>query len=140
MKRTAIVALFAALMMLATLAALPAPARDDKAPDTKEIMKKVGSPTGLFFDVAKELKENDPMWEEVQQKTKEISKLLESLGKATPPKGDKDSWAKLTKAYADNAKNLEKAAAKMDLKTARDFSEKMKNSCTACHKVHRISD
>ncbi len=135
MKRMTILAAF---ILAATHAARPVEARDDKAPEVKEIMKKMGAPTGLYSNVAKELKEADPMWEEVQQQTKDISKLLATLGKATPPKGDKESWAKLTKAFADNGKALEKAASKMDLKVARDVSKKMENSCKGCHSAHRL--
>jgi len=134
MKRMAILT---ALVIAATLTPCPAEGLDEKAPDTKEIMGKVGKPTGLYPSVAKELREADPIWDEVQQQTKEMSKLLAALGKATPPKGDQDSWAKLTKAFADNAKALETAAAKMDLKAARGVSKRMNDSCKGCHTVHR---
>src|SRR5215813_12219004 len=113
MKRTATLA---ALILAAAFIPCPAEGRDEKLPDSKEIMGKVGKPSGLFSSVAKELREADPIWDEVLQQTKEMTKLLVALGKATPPKGDKESWAKLTKAFADNSKALESATAKMDLK------------------------
>jgi hypothetical protein len=134
MKRMAILA---TLVLAATFTPRPAEGRDEKAPTTKDIMGKVGKPTGLYPSVAKELREADPIWEEVQQQTKEMTKLLATLGQATPPKGDRESWGKLTRAFADNAKALETAAAKMDLKAARDVSKKMNDSCKGCHTVHR---
>jgi hypothetical protein len=135
MKRLAILA---GLIFSVTFATGLLEARDEKAPEIKEVMGKVGKPSGLYPSVAAELREADPMWEQVKQDTKEMSKLLATLAKATPPKGDKDSWSKLTKAFADNAKALEKAAAKMDLKAARDVSKKMGDSCKGCHAAHRL--
>jgi hypothetical protein len=134
MKRMVILA---TLILTATLTPRPAEGRDEKAPSTKDIMGKVGKPSGLYSSVAKELREADPMWDEVQQQTKEMAKLLASLGSLTPPKGDKDSWTKLTKAFAENAKALETATTKMDLKASRDISKKMMDSCKGCHTVHR---
>ena len=54
-----------------------------------------------------------------------------------PPKGDKDSWQKLTRAYADNTKALAAAAAGMDKDAAKAASEKIGKSCDACHMAHR---
>src|SRR5689334_16052189 len=85
MKRMAILA---TLVLAATFTPRPAEGWDEKASDTKAIMGKVGKPSGLFSNVAKELREADPIWEEVQQQTKEMTKLLTALGQATPPKGD----------------------------------------------------
>jgi cytochrome c556 len=130
-------AILATLVLAATYLAQPAEGRDEKVLTTKDIMGKVGKPTGLYPSVAKELREADPIWAEVQQQTKEMSKLLAELGQATPPKGDKESWVKLTRAFADNAKALETAAAKMDLQAARNISKKMSDSCKGCHSVHR---
>ena len=130
-------AILATLVLAATYLAQPAEGRDEKVLTTKDIMGKVGKPTGLYPSVAKELREADPIWAEVQQQTKEMSKLLAELGQATPPKGDKESWTKLTRAFADNAKALEAAAAKMDLQAARNISKKMSDSCKGCHSVHR---
>jgi hypothetical protein len=135
MMRTAVLAGF---VLWVSFAARPLEARDEKAPEIKEVMGKVGKPGGLYPGVAMELREADPMWEQVQQDTKEMAKLLATLGQATPPKGDKDSWAKLTRAFIDNAKALEKAAAKRDLKAARDVSKKMGDSCKGCHAAHRL--
>jgi cytochrome c556 len=134
MKRLVILTM---LVVSATLTTQAVEAQNDNAPQTRDIMGKVGKPTGLFNNVARELKEADPMWDEVQQQTREMTQLLALLGKAAPPKGDKDSWARRTREFADNAKVLEKAATKMDLKAAREVSKKMGDSCKGCHDVHR---
>jgi hypothetical protein len=128
----ALIGLLSLLMLLPRL-----PARDDKPPEVKEIMGKVNKPTGLYFNVAKELKENDPAWDDIKPDAKEIARLGALLGKNDPPKGEKDSWQKLTKAYADNTKALEAAVAKMDKEAAKAASDKIGKSCEVCHKAHK---
>jgi hypothetical protein len=91
----------------------------------------------MYFNVVKELKESDPMWDDVKKDTKEIARLGALLGKNDPPKGEKDSWQKLTKAYAENTKALEAAAGKMDKDAAKAAAEKIGKSCDACHMAHK---
>jgi len=134
MNRAAI----APLVLFSLVLLLPlVPAQGDKPPEVKEIMGKVNKPTGLYFNVAKELKESDPMWDDIKADAKEIARLGAVLGKNDPPKGDKDSWQKLTKAYADNTKALEAAVAKMDKEAAKAASDKIGKSCEVCHKAHK---
>ncbi len=54
-----------------------------------------------------------------------------------PPRGGKDSWAKLTAAYAESATDMDKAAQAKDAATALDAHGKIEGSCMACHRVHR---
>ena len=76
--------------------------------------------------------------DEVQAGARALHKLVAALARNAPPKGEKASWDQLTKAYADNAKKLEDAALKKDLKAARAAAAAMGDaSCTACHKAHR---
>jgi hypothetical protein len=121
-----------------SLAAASAEAQGDKVPPVKEIMGKLNKPTGLYFNIGKELRENDPMWADVQKDAKEVAKLAAVLGKNAPPRGDKESWAKLTKDYAANAVTLEKAAAAKDQAAARAAYAKMGGeTCNTCHKAHK---
>lgn len=107
-------------------------------PTVKEIMAKANKPTGTYFTLALDLKDDNPSWPDIQQETKELAKLAAALRQATPPRGDKESWDKLTKAYADNAKALEQAAAKMDQKAAQTAHARMGgDACMTCHKAHR---
>jgi cytochrome c556 len=106
-------------------------------PDIKEIMSKANKPGGFYFALVRDLKDDEPPWDDVQAGAKALNKLAAVLGKNTPPKGDKTSWDQLTKAYADNAKALEAAALKKDKKAAQTAATALGESCNACHKAHR---
>ena len=134
MKRVAIA--LVSLMPVLALISPAVPAQGEKV-EIKQIMAKVNKPEGLYFAVAKELKAEDTNWDDVKKDTKEIARLGALVGKNDPPKGEKDSWQTLTKAYAENTKALETAAAKMDKTAAQAASEKIGTSCTVCHKAHR---
>jgi hypothetical protein len=128
MKRTAVLA--------AVLAAAAAAAPD--GPDAKEIMGKANKPTGLYFALARDLKDDEPAWGEVQQQARDLAKLAGFLRKASPPKGEQASWDALTKAYAENAAALAAAADKKDKKAAQTAHARMGgDACMTCHKAHR---
>jgi cytochrome c556 len=136
MKRVAV--LFLGLAALYAIRSPPVPAQGDKPSEVKEIMVKVNKTgTGLYSVVVQELRQDDTNWDEVKKDAKEIARLGAMLGKLDPPKGDKDSWQKLTKAYAENTKALDTAAAKMDKDAAKAAAAKLGESCDACHKAHR---
>lgn len=110
----------------------------EKDPDIKQIMQRVNKPTGLYFNLKKDLEDDDPMWADMRADAREVAQLVAALGKQTPPKGDKASWTKLTRAYADNAKGLYQAVSKKDKKAARAAIARMGGAtCTNCHKAHR---
>jgi hypothetical protein len=134
MRRTAALA---AAMAAALLAWPPAGAAPADGPDIKEIMGKANKPTGLYYTLARDLKDEEPSWSDVQKETKELAQLIAALKKATPPKGDKSSWDALTKAYAADAAALAAAADKRDKKAAQAVHARMGEACDACHKVHR---
>src|SRR5436309_5139842 len=90
-------------------------AKEKKEPSIKDIMTKAHKGgDSLIFTIRKDLKEDEPDWKEVQKDSKELVRLGTSLGKATPPQGEKASWEKLTKAYLVSAKDLQAAADKKD--------------------------
>lgn len=128
----------ASLLLLAPLAG----AQGDKIPSAKDIMKKLnGGPNCLNAYIGKDLQAEAPNWDEIQKETKEYAGLAAVLGKNTPSKGDKASWEKLTKAFADDAKALEQAAQNKDKKTAQTIYNKINTtSCKECHKVHRPTE
>lgn len=133
MKRLACTAAALALLAAAALA------QGEKTPSVKEIMTKANKPNGLYFNLSKELKDDEPMWDEIQKETKELAKLATALGKNEPTLGPKDSWSKLTKDYADNAKALDEAAQKKDLRAVQTAHAKLGGgACMSCHKVHRV--
>jgi hypothetical protein len=131
-----------AMMLLAAFllgcAAKGVVAQGDKTPDIKEIMGTLNKPTGLYYSLGSDLKDDMPDWDEMQPKAKKIAKLAAALGKDKPPKGDEKSWAKMTKEYAANAAALEKAVAAKDKATAKVAFDKMGGAtCMNCHKAHR---
>jgi hypothetical protein len=108
------------------------------SPSVKEIMGKANKPTGIYFTLALDLKDDNPSWPDIQQEAKDLAKLAAALRQATPPRGEKESWEKLTKTYADNAKALEQATAKMDQKAAQTAHARMGgDACMTCHKAHK---
>jgi len=110
----------------------------DKTPTIKQIMQQANKPTGIFFNLKKDLEDDDPMWAEMRAESRELVQLADALGKQTPPKGDKASWMKLSRAYAADATKLDQAIAKRDRKAGRAAIARMGGAtCTTCHKTHR---
>ena len=66
-----------------------------------------------------------------------FKKYGDALPKSDPPRGKKEAYEKLAKAYAASAKSFEEAAERENLKGARDAFKKISGSCTTCHKSHR---
>jgi hypothetical protein len=109
-----------------------------EAPDVKEIMKRANKPTGIYFNLKRDLEDDSPMWADMQAEARELAQLAAALSKQTPPKGDKASWAKRTRAYAADAQALAQAVAKRDKRAARAAHARMGGAtCTNCHKAHR---
>jgi cytochrome c553 len=127
------------LTVLAVLAvALGWASADDKTPSIKDIMTKAHKGgDSLIEKLGKELKADEPKWDDVQKETKELVDLGSALGKNDPPKGEKESWAKLTKQYVDEAKVLDGAAQKKDKAAAAEAQKTLKTYCAACHKEHK---
>jgi cytochrome c556 len=140
MRRFLCAASLTVFMVMACLAAGAASARDDdeQTPTIKAIMEKLHTGKKSPLNTVKTaLKANSPNWEELQTQAKLFKKYGDSLEKNDPPRGKKDAYAKLAKAYAASAKSLEEAAERENLKGARDAFKKITNSCTTCHKSHK---
>jgi hypothetical protein len=107
-------------------------------PTVKAIMGKANKGSdSLFYGIRQDLKDDEPDWPEIQKSAKELVRLLNDLGKNDPPQGQKDSWARLARAYLENARALQAAAGKQDRRAANAAVSKIEGSCTGCHKVHR---
>ena len=83
------------------------------------------------------LKSPSPDWSTVQKETKTYAKYAADLPKNDPPKGDAADFKKLAKAFAGYAKNLDEAAKKEDLASAKTAFGKIGGSCKSCHDAHR---
>ena len=113
-------------------------ASDDETPTVKKIMATLHKGTKAPVNNVKALLKGDsPEWSKVEKDAVVIEKLAVFLAKSDPPKGEKASYNKLTKAYETSAKDLKTAAEKEDLKSARAASKKLGDSCKACHTAHR---
>jgi cytochrome c556 len=129
MKRLAYAA--AGLVLLAGLAVAA-------EPTVKEIMTKAHKEgSGLLADVGKALREDEPDWDDIQKETKELVELGTALGKAKPPKGEQDSWDRLSKSYLDKVKALDAVSQKKDKSGAQNAFKSVRTSCGACHMAHR---
>jgi cytochrome c556 len=136
MKRMVTLLLVLALACLVVNA--PPGAGQEKTLGIKDIMGKANKPTGIYFSMARELKEDKPDWAELKKQSKELADLAAVLTKTKPPKGDAASWQQLTTAYADSARALDAAVGRMDKNSAAAAHARMGgNACNACHKAHR---
>jgi cytochrome c556 len=88
--------------------------------------------------LGKALEAPEPAWETIQKQTREFAELAAALGKNTPPRGSKESWEKLTSAYAAAAAGLDRAAQGKDRDAALTAHRQLEGSCKACHNAHRM--
>ena len=141
MKRLVCVASVLALLAAVALAMSPSIAQAKKDLSAKDIMVKAHKGnSSLLTMVRMELREDDPEWGEIQKNTKELVVLGGALGKTTPPKGDKQSWSRLTQQYLAGVKALDAAAQRKDKSAAQEAQKRLMSSCSACHKAHRTDD
>ncbi len=111
---------------------------DEETPSIKKVMDALHKGRSSPLNTVKAaLKGGSPDWAALQKQTKEFETYGAALPKNDPPKGNKESFVKLAKAYASDAKALNESAEKEDLKGARDAYGKISTSCAACHKSHR---
>src|SRR5438270_11977418 len=116
MKKWTIMAALAAFVAVSASKPGLVGAADDKVPTVEEIMQKVNKGKGAIHAQVKEaVNSPSPDWAALQKMTKEYSALADFLGKNDPPKGDKGSWEKQTKAYAEKAKKLNEDAQSKNL-------------------------
>jgi hypothetical protein len=94
-------------------------------------------PNSLTSVIGRELEASPPAWETIQPQASEYARLAGQMGQLDPPKGSKESWAKLTSAYAGSAAALDKAAQAKDLDEAKGAHKRIQNSCMECHREHR---
>jgi hypothetical protein len=94
-------------------------------------------PEALTGQLGKALAADTPAWDNIQPQAAEYSRLATELTQLDPPRGTKESWSKLTLAYADSAIALDKAAQAKDLAAVKTAHQHLSNSCNECHRQHR---
>ena len=112
--------------------ALPPP-----TPITQLMFKVASGPESLTYVIGRELRAEPPPWDKIQTQANEFVELVGTLAKYDPPRGSKESWAKLTSDYASTAAALERAAKAKDKTAAVTAHDTLKNCCQTCHKEHK---
>jgi hypothetical protein len=112
-------------------------AADDKTPSCEDVMSKVNGKKGLVAKVGTAAKGDK--WDDAQKLAKEIKDLGAALGKNDPPRGSKESWAKLTKKYEEQTAAIADAADKKDAAAVTKATDAFtaKENCAACHGAHK---
>src|SRR5260370_29945316 len=77
-------------------------AQGEKASELRDTMKKIGDgSSGLFTKLGRELRDEEPSWDDARKMTKEIVRLSAGLTKYTPPLGDKPSLGEHANRFAE---------------------------------------
>lgn len=121
-----LIALVTGSLMMVCFVSLPVVAEDEDAPKykIKDVMKKAMKGPLLKKVAGGEASDDEK---------KQLHEMLVALGKNSPPKGEADSWKKLTDALAKAGK-----AAVDGAEGAGDELKKASN-CKACHSKHKGS-
>jgi hypothetical protein len=107
-------------------------------PGIKQIMIKLArGPQALTSVIGNGLNADPIPWETLQAQTKEYAQSAAEMGKYDPSKGTKESWSKLTMAFAESAAGLDRAAQDKNKQSALSAHGQLRNSCNACHQQHR---
>jgi cytochrome c556 len=111
---------------------------DDSSPSIKVAMGKLHKGgTAALPSLKKALGAPSPDWKGIQTTSKLVSDLSAAITEQDPPKGDKANYAKLSKAYADEAKKLKEAADAEDAAQAKKSLGKLNSTCKTCHTAHK---
>jgi cytochrome c556 len=110
-------------------------ATEDKAWDIETVMKKLMNKKGAIEKSKAAVKEGK--WEDAAKLAKDIKKGGEDLGKNAVPKGEKESWEKLTKSFAENTKAMSDAVEKKDKEAFEKAAKAVGGSCKSCHDSHK---
>jgi hypothetical protein len=104
-----------------------------------KVMATLGSPRGsLTKKIGDELEQDPPPWEAIQAETEQYATLAGELAQYDPPKGEKDSWAEKTAAFAGSATAMNEAAQAKDKEAALAAHGQLATSCKGCHDEHRV--
>ena len=113
-------------------------AADEKTPSIKEIMKAVsGTKTEKGICDKCSAAGKDAKWDDAQKLAKTLTECCANLPKNKAPRGDADSWEKLTKQYSEQGKAIAKAAEDKDSKALTEAVTTFKGACMTCHMAHK---
>jgi cytochrome c556 len=133
-KRTLSALVLGSLALIVSVGGLEAkPTADNWS--VEDVMKKVLSMKGAFPKSQAAVK--DGKWDDAAKVVKDIKKGGEDLAKNDAPKGDKESWKKLTKTFGENTKALSDAVEKKDKEAFDKAAKAIGGSCKTCHDAHK---
>lgn len=110
---------------------------EDQLPSVKLIMQKAYGDGGICTFIANELRRDEPKWDEIALKSKDLLPLAEELRANPSPKGDREDWERRTQVYLDSAQKLDEAIQMRDKSAALAAQAKMID-CKSCHLAHRM--
>jgi hypothetical protein len=108
----------------------------DKPKTIKEVMAN-HKKDQLRAQITAELKEAEPDWAALEPKTKEYAAVAAALAAFEPPKGDKEAFQDVAKAFANGIKQVDQAVQKKDAKTASAALARSGMLCAKCHSAHK---
>jgi hypothetical protein len=105
----------------------------------RKIMERINDrrPDGLTKAIAKGLEPQTPDWPILEKQSGEYAQLAADLAKHDPPRGSKESWTRLTSAFAESATDLDQAVHSKKRDDSIAASGNLSNSCMECHREHR---
>jgi len=111
--------------------------KKDKPKNIKEVMKKAHAGDSAFKTVVgKAIKAKD-FDDDAKNAMKAWVAIGSALGEFDPPRGEKESWTKQTKKYAEDLKKLAKAVNDKDAEAAATAFDTVDKGCGACHSKHK---
>lgn len=103
-----------------------------------DIMKEANKPTGLYFNLMKELALPRPDWDDAADDAKQLTVLMTALTKTKAARGDAGSWQTLTADYLAQTKALETAVLQKNKAAALAAGNRLGGAtCKKCHDGHR---
>ena len=107
-------------------------------PTIKEIMREAHQcRTAYILDVQREMGKEEPDWELVGVKSRELVRAGKLLSLNSPPNGSAESWEKLTSVYIARATLLADAADRKDKEEGSVVARRLRSMCASCHRVHK---
>jgi len=101
-------------------------------------MEKIGEgPNALQKVLEAAFKADAPAWDTIQAQTKEYVQLATESGKADPPRGEKESWIKLSTEFTALAAELDESAEAKDKDATVAALSGLSTSCKECHDQHK---
>jgi cytochrome c556 len=128
----------AVMLTMIGIGLIPVGAAEEEVPTIKKIMAKLTKgKTSLTPKIGAELKKATPDWDTLQTQSEEYVKFANYMEQNDPPKGSKDEWKDVAKAFAVDAKELDDAVQKKEHAAAKVAHEKLAKSCMGCHKAFK---